>query len=70
VSGSGRAQLTLLVIPPETAAPDARTMSLAAAGRNNIDSIDTLLARRGIRPRRRIPEPRTSADSGINDGSA
>ncbi len=32
VSGWGRGRLTLLVIPPETSATDARTVSIAAAG--------------------------------------
>lgn len=64
VSGSGAGRVTLLVIPPETSATDARTMSLAAAGEHNVDSVDTLLARRGTRPGKRIPEPRASADGG------
>ncbi len=68
VSGWGRGRLTLLVIPPETSATDARTVSIAAAGENNIDSVDTLLARRGTRSGRRIPAPRASADSGITGG--
>jgi hypothetical protein len=70
VSGSGRDRLTLLVIPPETSETDARTMSLAAAGENNVDNVDTLRTRRGIRQGKHIPEPRTSADSSINGGFA
>jgi hypothetical protein len=70
VSGFDRDRLTLLVIPPETSATDARTIGLAAAGEHNVDSVDTLLARRGTRPGKRIPEPRASADSSINGSSA
>lgn len=70
VSGSGHDRLVLLVIPPETSATDARTMSLAAAGENNVDSVDMLLARRRTREERPIPEPRGSGDSGINGGPA
>jgi hypothetical protein len=70
VSGSGRDRVTLLVIPPETSTTDARQVSLAAAGENNVDSVETLLARRGTRPGRRVPEPRTSVDGRMDGGSA
>jgi hypothetical protein len=66
VTGTGGERFTLLVIPPETSATDARTVSFASANENNVDSVDTLLARRGTRLRRRIPAPRVSTDDRRN----
>jgi Family of unknown function (DUF5994) len=62
VTGVEGERLTLLVIPPETPASDARRVSFAAASQHNIDSVDNLLDRRGTRLRRRIPAPRVSID--------
>ncbi|MPZ84558.1 MAG: hypothetical protein GEV28_30895 [Actinophytocola sp.] len=58
VTGSGGHRVTLLVVPPETAAVNARAMSLAAADGHNVDSATTLLARRASRSRNTVPRPR------------
>jgi hypothetical protein len=64
VTGSAGRRIILLVIPPETSAADARTVSLAAAGTDNVESVDTLLA--GGSARTGIPRQRPNADDRVN----
>lgn len=59
LTGPAGNRLVLLVIPPETSSVDARDVSMAAAGPENADSVNALLARRGTR---RFPHQRSDTD--------
>lgn len=61
VTGSGDQRVSLLVVPPDTAAVNAKAMSLAAADGHNVDSATTLLARRATRSRNAVPRPRRAS---------
>jgi hypothetical protein len=65
VTGSAGERITLLVIPPETSATDARKVSLAAAGTDNVESVHTLLAGGGS-ARTGIPRQRPNVDDRVN----
>lgn len=65
VTGSAGERVTLLVIPPETSATDARTVSMAAAGTDNVESVGTLLAG-GEASRTGIPRQRPEVAGRVN----
>ncbi len=55
VIGSDSRRVTLLVVPPETSAADAKKIALAAADGRNVDRVDSLLGR--VAGRNGMPRP-------------
>ncbi|MGH3761425.1 DUF5994 family protein [Actinophytocola sp.] len=60
VADSRGRRVTLLVVPPETPAANARKIALAAADDRNIERVDTLLAR--VAGRNGMPRPRPASE--------
>jgi uncharacterized protein DUF5994 len=56
VTGADGVRVTLLVVPPDTAAATARKIAKAAADESNVEPADTLLAR--VAGRNGMPQPR------------
>lgn len=60
VSDTHGVRVTLLVVPPETPAANARKIAEAAADTHNVERVDTLLAR--VAGRNGMPRPRPAAE--------
>jgi hypothetical protein len=60
VTGSRGPRFTLLVVPPQTPAANARKISSAAADEGNVEQVDNLLAR--VAGRNGMPRPRPAPE--------